>query len=229
MFHLRFGLSDHLKTLRDFVFGSRRRVKKVRIFRAWFSQTSQRMGMNPPMMSASPGKKRPKDGRSVWECSHTHNPGGEHLASLLPQLCTHWPAFLEGVGVQLPNFKEFIEQAYGAVTFATRPGVAAWRFPPHSLATNTFRLLFFLHVGNSLLSYYALEEWPCIHQLFVNSSAPMHSSMNVISNSIKTSLRKSALTRKLVHPITDHCTRPSSRNMVSSLSSTYTIVVPGGP
>ena len=38
MFHLRFGLSDHLKTLLDFVFGSRRRVKKVRIFRAWFSQ-----------------------------------------------------------------------------------------------------------------------------------------------------------------------------------------------
>ena len=31
MFHLRFGLSDHLKALRDFVFGSRRRVKKVRI------------------------------------------------------------------------------------------------------------------------------------------------------------------------------------------------------
>ena len=40
MFHLRFGLSDHLKTLRDFVFGSRRRVKKVRIFRAWFSHRS---------------------------------------------------------------------------------------------------------------------------------------------------------------------------------------------
>ena len=39
MFHLRFGLSDHLKALLDFVFGSRRRVKKVRIFRAWFSQT----------------------------------------------------------------------------------------------------------------------------------------------------------------------------------------------
>ena len=37
MFHLRFGLSDHLKALLDFVFGSRRRVKKVRIFRAWFS------------------------------------------------------------------------------------------------------------------------------------------------------------------------------------------------
>ena len=40
MFHLRFGLSDHLKALRDFVFGSRRRVKKVRIFRAWFSHFS---------------------------------------------------------------------------------------------------------------------------------------------------------------------------------------------
>ena len=37
MFHLRFGLSDLLKALPDFVFGSRRRVKKVRIFRAWFS------------------------------------------------------------------------------------------------------------------------------------------------------------------------------------------------
>ena len=40
MFHLRFGLSDHLKALLDFVFGSRRRVKKVRIFRAWFSHGS---------------------------------------------------------------------------------------------------------------------------------------------------------------------------------------------
>ena len=40
MFHLCFGLSDHLKALLDFVFGSRRRVKKVRIFRAWFSQKS---------------------------------------------------------------------------------------------------------------------------------------------------------------------------------------------
>ena len=40
MFHLRFGLSDHLKALLDFVFGSRRRVKKVRIFRAWFSHMS---------------------------------------------------------------------------------------------------------------------------------------------------------------------------------------------
>ena len=40
MFHLRFGLSEHLKALLDFVFGSRRRVKKVRIFRAWFSQIS---------------------------------------------------------------------------------------------------------------------------------------------------------------------------------------------
>ena len=34
------GLSDHLKTLLDFVFGSRRRVKKVRIFRGWFSHGS---------------------------------------------------------------------------------------------------------------------------------------------------------------------------------------------
>ena len=91
------------------------------------------------------------EGRSVWECSHTHNPGGEHLASLLPQLCTYWPAFLDGVGVQLSNFKEFIEQAYRTATFATRPGVAAWRFPPHSLTTNTFRLLFSLFATPGIL------------------------------------------------------------------------------
>ena len=45
MFHLRFGLSDHLKALLDFVFGSRRRVKKVRIFRAWFSQNEEVPGL----------------------------------------------------------------------------------------------------------------------------------------------------------------------------------------
>ena len=55
------------------------------------------------------------------------------------------------MGVQLPNFKEFIEQAYRTVTFATRPGVAAWRFPPHSLATNTFRLLFSLFATPGIL------------------------------------------------------------------------------
>ena len=46
MFHLRFGLSDHLKALLDFVFGSRRRVKKVRIFRffyaAWVRSPAER-------------------------------------------------------------------------------------------------------------------------------------------------------------------------------------------
>ena len=86
-----------------------------------------------------------------------------------------------------------------------------------------------LHAGNSLLSCYALAVWPCIHQHFVNSSAPIRSSMNVISSSTTTSLRKSVLTRKLVHPTTDHNTRQLSRNMVSSLSSTYTIGVPRGP
>ena len=55
------------------------------------------------------------------------------------------------MGVQLPNFKEFIEQAYRIVTFATRPGVAAWRFPPHSLAANTFRLLFSLFATPGIL------------------------------------------------------------------------------
>ena len=53
MFHLRFGLSDHLKALLDFVFGSRRRVKKVRIFRAWFSQYRQAWKSTCSWMCAS--------------------------------------------------------------------------------------------------------------------------------------------------------------------------------
>ena len=57
MFHLRFGLSDHLKALLDFVFGSRRRVKKVRIFRAWFSQWSE----NDPTMKPSVRKPPPRN------------------------------------------------------------------------------------------------------------------------------------------------------------------------
>ena len=58
MFHLRFGLSDHLKALRDFVFGSRRRVKKVRIFRAWFSQ----FPLLATLLQAAAGV----DGRQKW-------------------------------------------------------------------------------------------------------------------------------------------------------------------
>ena len=91
------------------------------------------------------------EGRSVWECSHTHNPGGEHLALLLPQLCTYWPSFLEGEGIQLPNFNDFIEHAYREITSAARPGVAAWRFPPHSLASNTLKLLLSLFSTSGIL------------------------------------------------------------------------------
>ena len=91
------------------------------------------------------------EGRSVWECSHTHNPGGEHLALLLPQLCTYWPSFLEGEGIQLPNFNDFIEQAYREITSAARPGVAAWRFPLHSLASNTLKLLLSLFSTSGIL------------------------------------------------------------------------------
>ena len=60
MFHLRFGLSDHLKALLDFVFGSRRRVKKVRIFRAWFSHLVKRARLTVKRGAARPnGKSKP--------------------------------------------------------------------------------------------------------------------------------------------------------------------------
>ena len=59
MFHLRFGLSDHLKALLDFVFGSRRRVKKVRIFRAWFSQIV--VPLNPNMVYIVMGGEEIRD------------------------------------------------------------------------------------------------------------------------------------------------------------------------
>ena len=80
------------------------------------------------------------DHRSVWECYHTHNPGGEHLAYLLPQLYTYWSPFWEVEGVPLPT-SDTIQHAHHDVTSSPQRGVAAWRFPPHSLATNTFRLL----------------------------------------------------------------------------------------
>ena len=91
------------------------------------------------------------EGRYVYECSHTHNPGGEHLAYLFPQLYTYWPSFLEVEGIQLPTFNDFIEQAYRDVITAARPGVAAWRFPPHSLASNTFQLLFSIFSTKDIL------------------------------------------------------------------------------
>ena len=50
---MRFGLSDHLKALLDFVFGSRRRVKKVRIFRAWFSHFEKLAAVAAPMPSTA--------------------------------------------------------------------------------------------------------------------------------------------------------------------------------
>ena len=73
------------------------------------------------------------EGRSVWECSHTHNPGDEHLAFLLPQLCTYWPAFLEGVGVHLPNFKDFMGTSLSGCHFcgSTSPPLS-FRHPMYS-------------------------------------------------------------------------------------------------
>ena len=44
-----------------------------------------------------------------------------------------------------------MEQAYRAATCAARPGVAAWRFPPHSLASNTLRLLLSLFSTSGIL------------------------------------------------------------------------------
>ena len=46
MFHLAL---DHLMWQLDLVFGSRRRVKKVRIFRAWFSHGSGAVSALEPL------------------------------------------------------------------------------------------------------------------------------------------------------------------------------------
>ena len=72
MFHLRFGLSDHLKALLDFVFGSRRRVKKVRIFRAWFSQKKH----------MPRGKKRWKTKEGTYQLKHPED--GEQTEQTMP-------------------------------------------------------------------------------------------------------------------------------------------------
>ena len=77
-------------------------------------------------------------GRSVWQCYHTHSPCSNLLTYLFPRLLhlwlTVWP-------LEQRPFADAVSFAYLALFGTHSPGIAAWRFPPHSLATHALRLL----------------------------------------------------------------------------------------
>ena len=77
-------------------------------------------------------------GRTVWQCYHTHSPNSTLLTYLFPRLLQCWLAFwsLE----KLP-FGEAVKNSFNALIAHPSPGIAAWRFPPHSLSLNTIRTL----------------------------------------------------------------------------------------
>ena len=78
------------------------------------------------------------NGRTVWQCYHTHSPSSTLLTYLFPRLLQCWISFwsLE----KLP-FAEAVKNSFDSLTAHPSPGIAAWRFPPHSLATNTILTL----------------------------------------------------------------------------------------
>ena len=88
-------------------------------------------------------------GRTVWQCDHTHSPNSALLSYLFPRLLQCWLAFwsLE----KLP-FGEAVKNSFTTLIANPSPGIAAWRFPPHSLSLNTIRTLW---LGLALAAYRA--------------------------------------------------------------------------
>ena len=84
--------------------------------------------------------QRTPDGRWVWECAHSHVPHCTHLSGLFPHLHS-WASFFNDCETDLTSFPDIAAAAYLEYVGQPRPGVAAWHFPPHSLATNTLALL----------------------------------------------------------------------------------------
>ena len=78
------------------------------------------------------------NGRTVWQCYHTHSPSSTLLTYLFPRLLQRWLSFWS---LEKLAFGEAVKNSFNALTAHPSPGIAAWRFPPHSLATNTIRTL----------------------------------------------------------------------------------------
>ena len=77
-------------------------------------------------------------GRTVWQCYHTHSPTLPFsLTSFLVfssagLLFGPWKSFLSG---------EAVKNSFNTLIANPSPGIAAWRFPPHSLSLNTISTL----------------------------------------------------------------------------------------
>ena len=91
-----------------------------------------------PSLSIADWHSTLSTGRTVWQCYHTHSPNSTLLSYLFPRLLQCWLAFwsLE----KLP-FGEAVKNSFTTLITNPSPGIAAWRFPPHSLSLNTIRTL----------------------------------------------------------------------------------------
>ena len=94
---------------------------------------------------------RTPDGRWVWECAHSHLPHGTRLSGLFPHLHSLWASFFHDCETDLTSFSDIAAAAHLEYVGQPRPGVAAWRFPPHSLATNTLALLLKIFITPAVL------------------------------------------------------------------------------
>ena len=160
---MRFGLSDHLKALLDFVFGSRPRVKKVRIFRAWFSHEGQNV-YGPSLATVED---------VVIEPCQSGGTSTKHVTSLGMSKATHefltlhyfaldsaewWERIL---GELLPN-AHFPDAAVRR-TFAYKMFIAAHIAPshrrlPHPVWEDSLCLIADLLFGNGMVRYYSLPS-----------------------------------------------------------------------
>ena len=77
-------------------------------------------------------------GRTVWQCYGTHSPNSTLLTYLLPRLLQCWLTFWS---LEKLLFGEAVKNSFNDLIANPSPGIAAWRFPPHSLSLNTIRTL----------------------------------------------------------------------------------------
>ena len=150
--------------------------------------------------------QRTPDARWVWECAHSHVPHCTHLSGLFPHLHSFWSSFFNDCETDLTSFPDMAAAAYLEYVGQPRPGVAAWRFPPHSLATNTLALLLKVFTTPAVLiegfgpgsSFAAVAGLLTMdHTCYPNtrrSSVPVHFiTLKMLRNTMPT-LTKSALT-----------------------------------
>ena len=86
---------------------------------------------------------------AVWRCFPSHVPQYENLCDVFARSIEYWSGHLSQL--DRASFVDAVLPAFQNLRRRHRPGVAAWRLPPHSLITNLFTLLFAVFPIPSLL------------------------------------------------------------------------------